>query len=281
MPTWLAIILLLITGAVVGYLIRWVAEPAQPAEPDGLLDKRVACWFLFLSNAVGLKPERRLGETQLASLMRHCDAIQRGDAALPDAPWKLRAEALFDYFVAGTPPWKKDSRGDLMDRYIERVRKGIKSHHRVQLGRLSSALECYTGKAPDTVQVNDVRVPVYTSRDARYTNLLQRHAAIQEQANQCGYSTILYSLSASSSIFTPNFVNGWAHSDAMLEYCKPDATLLSECRENAAKPSTGSTRSTSATAPTLCPSCLRSIATLSLQNLAELSQKALRTQPTS
>ena len=81
MPTWLAIILILIAGAVVGYLVRWVAEPAQPAELDGLLDKRVACWFLFLSNAVGLKPERRLGETQLASLMRHCDAIQRGDAA--------------------------------------------------------------------------------------------------------------------------------------------------------------------------------------------------------
>lgn len=276
MPTWLAIILILIAGAVVGYLIRWVAEPAQPAELDGLLDKRVACWFLFLSNAVGLKPERRLGETQLASLMRHCDAIQRGDATLPDAQWKARAEALYDFFVGSPAPWKKDTREGRMDRYIEWRAKGIKSRHRAHLTQLSNALVCYTGLPP-----NKAIPGVLASPEHRFTEILGRHNAIQEQAKQCGYSTILYSLSASSSIFTPNFVNGWAHSDAMLEYCRPDATLLSECRENAAKPSTGSIRSTSATAPTLCPSCLRSIATLSLQNLAALSQKALRTQPTS
>lgn len=40
-------------------------------------------------------------------------------------------------------------------------------------------------------------------------SLQQRHRFIQEQAAQCGYSTILYSLSPSSSIFTPNYVNGF------------------------------------------------------------------------
>lgn len=37
----------------------------------------------------------------------------------------------------------------------------------------------------------------------------QRHMFIQDQAEQCGYSTLLYKLSPSSSIFAPNYVNGF------------------------------------------------------------------------
>ena len=282
MPTWLAIILLLLAGGLAGYLFRWVLNPDQPAEPDGLLDRRVAQWFLFLSNAIGLKPERRLGETQLASLMRHCDAIQRGVAALPDAQWKIRADALFAYFVGDGPMRFTGAKADeLMDHYVERVSKGVRSRHKVQIRQLADALERYTGDAPDNININGKQTPLHRHKDERISSLIRRHTAIQEQAHQCGYSTILYSLSPSSSIFTPSFVNGWAQSDAVREYCKADATISSACRESAAMLSTGSIRSTSATAPTLCPSCLRSIATLSLKNLAELSQKASRTQPTS
>lgn len=87
-------------------------------------------------------------------------------------------------------------------------------------------------------------------------SLQQRHRFIQEQAAQCGYSTILYSLSPSSSIFTPNYVNGFQQFAQQPVPSCVETSTSSDCVLTSVRQSSGSSHTVCAAHPrTHCPSC--------------------------
>lgn len=91
---------------------------------------------------------------------------------------------------------------------------------------------------------------------------IQRHMFIQEQANQCGYSTILYSLSPSSSIFTPNYVNGFQQFAQQPAPSCAETSTSSDCVLKNVQRSNGLKGCVYVAHPrTLCPSCHRPMPT--------------------
>ncbi|QTZ83281.1 putative membrane protein [Pseudomonas phage phiGM22-3] len=220
---------------------------------------------MYLCDIAGIGPHGKL-----ASLCDHVEKLPH-NAVLPNDKWKTRADALYDFFVTSEAPWRKDSRETRMDRYIEWRAKGVKSHHRAHLTQLSNALVCYTGLPPNK------DIPgVFTSPEHRFTEILGRHNAIQEQAKQCGYSTILYSLSPSSSIFTPSFVNGWALSEPPRQRSCAVTSTSKGCRVKSVTLSGGLSRTVSVVRThTRCPSCPRLMPTAYKQKCIEC-RRALR-----
>lgn len=269
MPTWLAVILALITGATLSWVLlsACAKKPANVPEYSPLEKRALACFFR-LCDMAGIEPYT--GVSKLSGL---CEAVEglRPGAVLPNDKWKARADALYDFFVMAEAPWRKDSRETRMDRYIEWRAKGVKSHHRAHLTQLSNALVCYTGLPPNK------DIPgVFTSPEHRFTEILGRHNAIQEQAKQCGYSTILYSLSPSSSIFTPSFVNGWALSEPPRQRSCAVTSTSKGCRVKSVTLLSGSKAVVSLERPhTRCLSCPRLMSTAYKQKCIEC-RRALR-----
>ncbi|CBH51577.1 hypothetical phage membrane protein [Pseudomonas phage phi2] len=269
-PIWLLVILAIVC-TITGYFCG-VINTRDDAKDKVLqrspLDRRIITCFQRLCDVAGIKPY--FGVSTLPGL---CEAVEglRPSAVLPNDKWKARADALYDFFVTSEAPWRTDSRGQRMDCYIEWVAKGVKSRHRAQLTQLSNALVCYTGLLPNK------DIPgVFASPEHRYTEILGRHNAIQEQAKQCGYSTILYSLSPSSSIFTPSFVNGWVHSEPPRQRSCAVTSTSRGCRVLSVRPSSGLNSTASRTQPhTRCPSCPRLMPTAYKQKCIEC-RRALR-----
>lgn len=251
-PIWLIITICLVC-IVVGYILGFIntrADEQDKVLQRSPLDQRIITCFQRLCDTAGIKPY--VGVSTLPGL---CEAVEglRPSAVLPNDKWKARADALYDFFTSEAP-WREDSRGQRMDRYIGWVAKGGKSRHRAHLTQLSNALVCYTGLPPN----KDIPGVVFTAPEHRYTEILGRHNAIQEQAKQCGYSTILYSLSPSSSIFTPSFVNGWAHSEPPHQRSSAVTLTSRDCRVKSVTLLSGSKAIVSLERlHTRCPSCPR------------------------
>lgn len=277
-PIWLIVIVCLVC-IVVGYILGFINTRADDEQAKVLqrspLDQRIITCFQRLCDTAGIKPYA--GVSTLPGL---CEAVEglRPSAVLPNDKWKARADALYDFFVASEAPWRTDSRSKRMERYIEWVGKGIKSRHREHLNLLSKALSCYTGEAPDKITVNGEERVLFTSPEYRFDYLIKRHAAIQEQAKQCGYSTILYSLSPSSSIFTPElrqWLPGYEQPQAPL--CDVTSTS-SDCLAQSGMQSRGLNNTVSRTpGHTRCPSCPRLMPTAYKQKCIACRQALRRT----
>lgn len=255
-PIWLLVILAIVcivAGYICGTINTRVDEVDKVLQLSPLEQRALTC-FHRLCDMAGIKP--CIGVSKLSGLCERVEEMAPG-AVLPSKAWEDRANALYDFFVTSEAPWRKDSRETRMDRYIEWRSKGVKSRHRAHLTQLSNALVCYTGLPPNK------DIPgVFTSPEHRFTEILGRHNAIQEQAKQCGYSTILYSLSPSSSIFTPSFVNGWAHSEPPRQRSSAVTSTSKGCRVKSVTLLSGSKATVLVERPhTRCPSCPRLMST--------------------
>lgn len=252
---WVYLIIALIVGFGIGHYVGWMGQQDTPADaaltdkiPNGSdpgeyvrVRKQLHDGLLKLWHA--LQPDNYYGpeETLIATRARLLDAEQD----------TLRLLRLHTYHSGARPIWL-DTRSerplqdlrDRIDKWPEGAMSGIKKEHT----SLRRALELYVGKS------DELGNP--------FGQLIQRHLFIQEQANQCGYSTILYSLSPSSSIFTPSYVNGFRGYAKQPDSLPAESSTSNECRLRSEHLSGGLSVNVSlGQQRTRCPSCPQTLPT--------------------
>jgi hypothetical protein len=203
---WLYLIIALIVGFGLGHFVCWLGREdtatdaalaadkpvdGERAKPKVWVDKKQHEELVALWKALRLDSFFSPLETL------HCVQADRSQHT-QDAERLLRQR---DYYQGKRPPHLayKERRSDELQRLRDQIDKwpeGAMSPTTTERNAYRRMLRCYVGE-PEKGGMNPLG------------ETTQRHMFIQEQASQCGYSTILYSLSPSSSIFTPNYVNGF------------------------------------------------------------------------
>ena len=203
MPIWLIVILCMVC-IIVGYFVGCINTDA----PDAALaaDKPV--------DGERTKPKVSVDKARYEGLVALWRALRPDSMYDPmeTLQWRQREMQLYrqdavrlvrqrDYYQGKRPAHLAFLEHGSED--LQRLRdqldgwsEGAMSRTAIERNEYRRMLRCYVG-APEKAGVNPLG------------ETTQRHMFIQEQASQCGYSTILYSLSPSSSIFTPNYVNGF------------------------------------------------------------------------
>lgn len=199
---WLYVITALIVGFGLGHSVCWLGQGNSAKDaalankiPDGSepgayvkVHKRQHEKLLMLWHF--LRPDNSYDPEETLAIIkgRLADAEQ-------DTNRLLRLNA---YHNGTRPAWAGHRNSNPLSELRNRIDKwpeGATSRIKVEHTQLRRAMELYVGKPEEFGNP--------------FGHIMQRHHFIQEQADQCGYSTILYSLSPSSSIFTPSYVNGF------------------------------------------------------------------------
>lgn len=199
---WIYLIIALIVGFGIGHFVCWLGQDSTATDAalaakitDGTeqgvyipVHKQQHEKLLLLWHGLRLDrtfdPEETLAQTkfQLFSAKKDTGRLLRLDA----------------YHNGKRPLWIGDRPNNTLSELRNRIDKwpeSAMSRIKVEHTQLRRAMELYVGKPEEFGNP--------------FGHIMQRHHFIQEQADQCGYSTILYSLSPSSSIFTPSYVNGF------------------------------------------------------------------------
>lgn len=256
---WFYLIIALIVGFGIGHFVCWMGSQDTPADaalaagkpvdgerakPKLWVDKAqhedlVALWKALRIDAF-FNPRETL----------ECIQADRSQHA-KDAERLLRQR---DYYQGKRPAYVayRERRSDELQRLRDQIDKwpeGAMSPTTTERNAYRRMLRCYVGE-PEKGGMNPLG------------ETTQRHMFIQEQASQCGYSTILYSLSPSSSIFTPNYVNGFQQfAQQPVPSCAETSTSNACVLKNVQR-SSGLKRTVCETHPhILCPSCHRPMPT--------------------
>lgn len=258
---WLYIALITIVAFAFGYWVCWLYLDA----PDAALaaDKPVdgerapqKVWVDKTHHEELLALWRALRVDHLFSPLDTLDRLQQERTAyMRDGQRLLRQHDYYNgkrpihFQYRERPSDQLQSLRDRIDKWPESVMSPI-TQERNEYRRM---LRCYVGE-----------------NEKRGVNPLgettQRHMFIQEQASQCGYSTILYSLSPSSSIFTPNYVNGFQQFAQRPAPSCAETSTSSTCVLKNVQRSGGLKRTVCEAHPhTLCPSCHQTMLTNSRQ----------------
>lgn len=252
---WLYLITALLVGFGLGHFVCWLGQ-GDTATDAALVNKIPG----GLDPGVYVTVQKRQHEKLL--MLWHFlrpggsyDPVETLDitkARIADAEQDTRRlMRLNDYHNGKRPVWTShrndDPLGELRNR-IDKWPEEATSRIKVEHTQLRRALELYVGKPEEFGNP--------------FGHMMQRHHFIQEQANQCGYSTILYSLSPSSSIFTPNYVNGFQQFAQQPAPSCVEPSTSSACVLKNAQRSGGSSRTVCLAHPrTHCPSCHRPMLT--------------------
>lgn len=248
---WFYLILALIVGFGLGHLVCWLGQDDTTTDaaladkiPDGSepgvyiqVHKRQHEKLLMLWHR--LRPDGSYDPAATLDITRARIAGAEQDTR--------RLMRLNDYHNGKRPVWtghrNADPLGELRNR-IDKWPEGATSRIKVEHTQLRRAMELYVGKPEEFGNP--------------FGHIMQRHHFIQEQANQCGYSTILYSLSPSSSIFTPSYVNGFQQFAQQPALSCAEPSTSSACVLKNAQRSVGLSRTVCQAHPrTPCPSCNR------------------------
>lgn len=254
---WIYLIIALIVGFGIGHLVCWMGSQDTPADAALAAGKPVdgerAKPKLWVDKAqhedlVALWKGLRIDPFFSPRETLHCIQADRSQHA-QDAERLLRQR---DYYQGKRPAHlayrerKSDELQQLRDQ-IDKWPEGAMSPTTTERNAYRRMLRCYVGE-PEKGGMNPLG------------ETTQRHMFIQEQASQCGYSTILYSLSPSSSIFTPNYVNGFRGYAKQLDCLRAESSTSNECPAHSAQPSSGlSVNVSQGPTHTRCLSCHRII----------------------
>lgn len=256
---WVYLIGALIVGFGIGHFVCWMGKQDTPSDAALAADKPVdgerAKPKLWVDKAqhedlVALWKTLRIDSFFSPRETLECIQADRSQHA-QDAERLLRQR---DYYQGKRPPHLAygERRSDELQRLRDQIDKwpeGAMSPTTTERNAYRRMLRCYVGE-PEKGGMNPLG------------ETTQRHMFIQEQASQCGYSTILYSLSPSSSIFTPNYVNGFQQFAQRPEPSSVVDSTSSDCRVMSARPCSGLNNTASRTQlRTRCLSCPRILPT--------------------